>query len=570
MKKITGVLLGLVAAVLPLIAYFHIEIIAYSQYPWFPNQGYWFDFFLYGKSSLLQMIAIITAVMLVIEKIKSKENYKTIENGLLILTGVFLIISTICSKYLYTSMRGAIEQYEPIGVLLAYLIILYAVSRYAEEDRYVIWLIRALLFGLAVSMVLGILQLFQCDFWESELGKAMLVPNDYEELRETLHFSKGADGFGRVYMALYNPSYAGIYIVMLLPIVVFSEKKYMKIVLLPMLLCLLGTMSKTAWLAAGLILLLGFGIYKKLSKKVIAVIGIVIIAGFAIISAFEHDGVRKGNTKLEEVVGEAEHIRIKYQGNTIYLSEYPKDEGVKYRILDENGEKLQLTWNEERGELDPVDPKYEGLHFKVYLKDGISYAVFRYEDVVFRFTDDLGTGRYEYVSINGKTDELSKASAVSDQFDSILNGRGYIWNRVFPLIGANLLVGTGPDSFMQVFPQNDYVARANLGYGFFSEILTNAHSLYLQSILQNGILPLICMIGFMGISMKKAWKYYTKKQSYDCMDKISLACFLGSCGYLICGLTFASNVGTTPIYMILTGTWIGIIRKRSREDYEKN
>ena len=147
--------------------------------------------------------------------------------------------------------------------------------------------------------------------------------------------------------------------------------------------------------------------------------------------------------------------------------------------------------------------------------------------------------------------------------DAFLNGRGYLWKRIIPLIAKNPLLGTGPDTFLQVFPQNDYVARANLGYGFFSEILTNAHSLYLQIGLQNGLLVLLCILWLLVNYIKKTWKFYAHKEFYDETDRIGVGCFLGSLGYLICGCTFASSICTTPIFMILVGLTIGIQKKKS-------
>ena len=185
--------------------------------------------------------------------------------------------------------------------------------------------------------------------------------------------------------------------------------------------------------------------------------------------------------------------------------------------------------------------------------------------MIFRFTDDLGTGKYEYISINGKPDELADATVLMKAGDTLLNGRGYIWNRVLPIVKEHLLFGTGPDTFLQVFPQDDYVARANLGYGFFSEILTNAHSLYLQTTMQTGVVVFGSLCFFLYRYLKKAWKTYAHKETYDKRDKVGIACFLGSAAYLICGLTFSSSICTTPIFIILVGTGIGILTKSEKE-----
>ena len=414
--------------------------------------------------------------------------------------------------------------------------------------------------GLVASCLLGFLQLLQWDFWSSQIGRRLLVPDTYASLRETLRFSEDAVGFERVYMALYNSSYAGIYIVMLLPFLVLSDNKYLKWFSIPAILCLVGTMSKTAWTSAFIVGVMGFVLMKKNLRPRFPIL-IAGIIGLLLLFLPTEDGVRWGDKKLHQISPEKDFVHIVYQGNEIYFSEYLQDGNVKYKIRNQEGEKISLIWNEERGEMDPTEPQYEGLHFKVYTKDEIAYIVLRYEDVVFRFTDDLGTGKYEYISNNGKLDELKNAPVVLNVGDGLLNGRGYIWNRTIPLIKDNLWLGTGPDTFLQVFPQDDYVARANLGYGFFSEILTNAHSLYLQVILQTGLISFGCMAVLVGRYFIRAWRLYAHKESYDRQDKVGIACFLGCVGYLLCGLMFSSSLCTTPIFMILLGTGMGILKR---------
>lgn len=569
MKRLKSIPILILAAFLPLVFFFHMETIDFAKYPWFPNQGYWLDLFLYGKTILLQVISAGMAIGLLVYKFKNKKNERNANVILLAVLFIMILLSTMFSRFPKESVCGSIEQYESVGVLVSYLIMgIYCVKFSDQENSS--WIAKALITGLIISSILGVLQFFQLDFWNTGIGKSLLIPESHIELRESLRFSKDAEGFGRVYMALYNPTYAGIYIVMLLPLLAFSKKKLSRILLIPVGLCLVGTMSKTAWLAFILVMVLGYWMMSKpenvKKKKFLFAGATVFVLLLIFVLPISSDGVVHEKKQLQEVVGEEEHIRIVYGGNTLYFSEYPKDDGVTYKIVDEAGNKLKLFWVEERGELDSLDPRFEELHFKVYKKDDIGYAVFRYNDVVFRFTNDLGTGKYEYVSMNGKTDKIVTVDHLFETGDAVLNGRGYIWKRIIPLIADNALLGTGPDTFLQVFPQNDYVARANLGYGFFSEILTNAHNLYLQIGLQNGLIVLACIIWLLINYISKTWKFYAHKDDYDEMDRVGIACFLGSIGYLICGFTFASSICTTPIFIILMGITIGSQKREQQKN----
>ena len=555
-----------VAAVLPLVTSFHIELNDFSKYAWFPNQEYWMDFFLYGKSRLLGMMGVLMLAILLIRLIKNRTFVFCKEKILLLLLILFLVLSAVFSKFPEKSLSGSIEQYESLWVLLSYVILAVFSFYYTKNEKNRMLLVCALLFGLAMASVFGVLQFFQCDFWNSEFGKEILIPESFSSLRERLRFSEDFRGIGRVYMTLYNPTYAGIYLVMLLPFLFLMKNKFVKMMLIPSILCLVGTMSKSAWLTGVILLVTGGWLMAstvqlqkwKSYKKMWLTAGVVCLVMLAGAVFFSKNAVLTEGKRLQEISAEKEYVRVVYEGNTLYMSEFPKDDSVTYKIVDEKGLEPMLLWVPERGEIDSQDPRFDDLHFKVYKKNEIGYIYVKFAEVIFRFTDELGTGKYEYISMNGKPDELKVAKTLLPIGDSLLNGRGYIWNRTIPLMFENVLFGTGPDTFLQVFPQDDYVARANLGYGFFTEILTNAHSFYLQIGLQNGCVVLVCLLCLLGIYLKKSWKMYAHKECYDQNDRIGVACLLGSIGYLICGITFASSVCTTPVFAILVGMGWGM------------
>lgn len=555
-----------VAAVLPLVTSFHIELNDFSKYAWFPNQEYWMDFFLYGKSNLLGMMGVLMLAILLIRLIKNRTFVFCKEKILLLLLILFLVLSAVFSKFPEKSLSGSIEQYESLWVLLSYVILAVFSFYYTKNEKNRMLLVCALLFGLAMASVFGVLQFFQCDFWNSEFGKEILIPESFSSLRDRLRFSEDFRGIGRVYMTLYNPTYAGIYLVMLLPFLFLMKNKFVKMMLIPSIICLVGTMSKSAWLTGVILLVTGGWLMAstvqlqkwKFYKKIWLTAGVVCLVMLAGAVFFSKNAVLTEGKRLQEISAEKEYVRVVYEGNTLYMSEFPKDDSVTYKIVDEKGLEPMLLWVPERGEIDSQDPRFDDLHFKVYKKNEIGYIYVKFAEVIFRFTDELGTGKYEYISMNGKPDELKVAKTLLPIGDSLLNGRGYIWNRTIPLMFENVLFGTGPDTFLQVFPQDDYVARANLGYGFFTEILTNAHSFYLQIGLQNGCVVLVCLLCLLGIYLKKSWKMYAHKECYDRNDRIGVACLLGSIGYLICGITFASSVCTTPVFAILVGMGLGM------------
>lgn len=404
------------------------------------------------------------------------------------------------------------------------------------------------------------------DFWESEIGKKLLVPESFSELREGLRFTFSGDSWKSVYLALYNPNYAGIYLLMLLPCMVLCKNRKVHIVAVVAGICMIGTMSRTVLAAAVMLLGLGAFLFRNTQQPYGKKHRIVIAAGIGVLVMILFGNVFSAeissDEKLQEVVCEEEYVRITYQGQTIRLRDIPLEgEGVKYEILHEDGSRVALKWNESSGELEPYEEALQGLTFRVYKKDGISYAMFRYHEIPFRFTKDVGTGKYEYLSINGKLDDLEQAKALWNSHGSFLSGRGYLWSRTLPLLLEHPLLGSGPDSFLLVFPQDDYVARSNLGHSFFTQLLTNAHNLYLQTAVQTGIPALLCFLGFVFHYLKRSWKLYYGKRPDSDLERMGSGIFLGVAAYLICGLTFASSVCTTPFFWMLLGCGIAVNQK---------
>ncbi len=551
----------LVAALLPLCARLVLHEVEFTEYPWFPNQEIWSDVFLLVKSRVFMFLATVMALILLAAALRRrvKPDRAFI---LLALLSVLQFLSALFSEYPSGSFGGIMEQYESVWVLLGYAVLcmycFYCVS-VAGQMR---WIAYALFAGLFLSCILGLTQLVQADFWETALGKWIMVPESLSSLRDSLRFNFSTDEWGSVYMALYNPNYAGIYVAMLLPLVFLWGKKKLYPLGVAAVICLIGTFSVTAILAGiltGAVWFVAFsGRFRRPGGKrgVAALLIAVLALAAGIVGAIAFSG-SDGEYLLESVTPGTDAVRIVYNGKTIYLSEIRLEDGaVKQNIYYEDGTQLPLDWDDDRGECVPLDSGLEDIRFQVYASEGISYVSFRYQDITFRFSRDLGTGKYEYITVNGKVDELSEAATAVDLgagAESLLSGRVYIWNRVLPLIAGNALLGTGPETFMLVFPQDDYVQRANLGYGFFTEILTNAHSFYLQTALQTGIPSFLCILLFVAFYLIKSWKLYAWKQEYSKEERIGIALFLGVLAYMICGLTWSSSICTAPIFWLLLG-----------------
>ena len=88
---------------------------------------------------------------------------------------------------------------------------------------------------------------------------------------------------------------------------------------------------------------------------------------------------------------------------------------------------------------------------------------------------------------------------IPDEFGT---NRVYIWRNALGAFAANPIIGTGPDTFALAFPQE--------AQGFYGEFYDKAHNEYIQLLICQGMLGLLCYLVFLGAvlftSIRKAFK----------------------------------------------------------------
>ena len=193
---------------------------------------------------------------------------------------------------------------------------------------------------------------------------------------------------------------------------------------------------------------------------------------------------------------------------------------------------------------------FQQFEFTVYAVQGIYMLFMNKKGVDWNFAKKGLDGAWGYVTQFGKIDEIKEADAVGKGHERALSGRGYIWGRTIPLLPGHLLIGTGPDTFIEAFPQNDYVKRYNTSARMLREIPSKAHSLYLQSAVQTGVMSVICLILFWVCYLKESICLYWKHNN---QNYIGMACCVSVGSYLIMGIMNDSNLATAPVFWGILG-----------------
>lgn len=567
----------LIAAILPLITRLKMVAVNYSTYAWFPNISQKGDFFLYYKSRFLIAISITMVVFLIDQAFIQRKNMK-VDNTFIALGiyAMFVVISSVMSDDLKTAVWGGFEQQEGMLVLLGYCIICFYTYNNINNEKDIKVIFLSLLFSAVIMGIIGIGQNLGIDIINSDFVKALIIPADLKQYSDSVIFNFGNEEYNKVYMTLYNPNYVGTYVVLVINVficmTIISTKKVIKVLSLItsaiLLICLIGSGSKGGIIALavswgiGLSLLRLFRVKndkflnKKANKNIILSLALIfvlllVVSGVGGNIAYSIN-THKSEYLLKDIVVNDDSVDIAYGYEIINLS-YKENKESLEPVVRINNEGVMLEYSETDDLYSMAALGNNELKFGAYKKDEINYVYFIYNEINFKFTDYTDDGKYTYITINGKQDTIKNAISVLNGYEKIFTYRGYIWGRALPMIKNHILFGSGPDTFISHFPQNDYVMRANMGYGFFTEILIKPHNMYIQAAIQTGLLSLICIMAFVCAYIYLFIIKIIKSQKYSLIHYIGITIFVSIIGYIIVGMINDSMVVTAPLFWMMLG-----------------
>jgi O-antigen ligase len=73
--------------------------------------------------------------------------------------------------------------------------------------------------------------------------------------------------------------------------------------------------------------------------------------------------------------------------------------------------------------------------------------------------------------------------------------RGYIWSVYLPIAQENMLFGNGLDTYMNIFPQNDYIGKSNYLTYRLNMIIDKPHSTYIMILVSTGLMGIFVVSG---------------------------------------------------------------------------
>ena len=536
----------LLVAIHPLVAMKKQVKIYLCDYAWFSGSEYQYDFFMYAKMMVFLVLTVCAALLLLDRVIIRRQKISMRKVWILLVLYVVLSASsTIVSISHDLSLKGMWEQYETVWTLIGYVIIAFVSAQIVQTKQQQKILLFAICTGAGAESIIGITQMAGLDVWS------------------------GTVKAHQIFLSLYNPNYVGVYIILVLPFAVAGicmvKKQWQKSLFLALtvllLICLSGSGSRTG-VAVMMVLGVILAVTTFPGRKKAGMVGLsILLAVTAWIASGDTgrsnlmNGLKRTITKVEEykfqdIHADGQQVYFRYCNEEIWLD-----------IVEENGESILIATNKE-GMLLPTiwlenqqcwkitEKPFRKCEFAITEQDGIYILCMRKSGADWNFAKKGIDGTYGYVTRFGKINTIEEAPAVLRGYERAFSGRGYIWGRTIPLLPKHLLLGSGPDTFILEFPQNDYVKRYNTSSSMYQEIPSKAHNMYLQTAVQTGVLSLICLLLFWGFYLKESiCIYWVQKKK----DYIGMACCFSVAGYLMMGVMNDSNLATAPLFWTILG-----------------
>ena len=592
----------LAAGMVPLIATAKQYTSDLSSNNWFSDSSAFVDIFLYWKGQALILLAFIMLAMLmayVINSVHTAGNGMDLKKRILVpemlCLGCYLVLaalSALFSQYGSCALTGGYEQWEGLNVLLAYGVLAVYAYMVLDSEKVLRFVVYGIIAGSLVMGLIGTFQYIGMDLFRSKFGYFLMSLMSKSTMRFSFNFPKGW-----VYATLYNPNYVGSYAALVLPLLVAAAmvewKKISRIWTILaiisaclMIVTLLGSQSLTGCVGV-IAALLFFLVYrfpvliKSLGWKRTAVgAGCVLLFVFVAFWMFPKE-IQFGMNKLfrptrdyhitKKLASTPEGLEVTTVENEVFYVETTGEAGSPLRVRGADQKELEIEKDTEQNYYRISDSRF--AQFRLYpgtitVKEKIYDTVkVSNPDINKSWTLARVGNSYQVYNAFEKLDVLQNIPAWGfEDCQHFGDKRGYIWSRTFPLLKKYMFLGAGPDTFTQVFPNNDYVGKTNMNYDGVP--VTKPHNMFLQIWVQTGFLSLVSFLLLFFWYFIRSVKLYWKRQIQTISERFGLALLISLVGYMVTGLANDSTVTVAPVYWGMLGTGMAInqmVRKKENK-----
>lgn len=573
---------------IPLIVHTYSYNSNLSQFNWFPSGAdSQTDFFFGWKMITIIVVGIVMAGILFYQYFK-KQGLR-FENAFyfLFFYAMFVAMSALFSSYKYWVVRGSYELFEPVWVVFVYILLCYYTYHFVQEEQQVKFILCGAGIGMAVVTLIGVFQYFGMDFFKTGFGKHLITNPSWWDNLDSLSFNMLE---GTSYTTLYNPNFLSFYFGMLIPLLVCvfiaAKKAWQRVLIIVAevlcLICLKGSKSDTGWMAlvvGGVILALVLLSRKK--KAFCVALAIMLIGGVAAVAVGSKTdvGIQIKNTivgtfriddryAVRDIDTGTDSVMLNVRGNKMYVSYTTDESGVIVpNCTDENGQTLELAMTDADNQIYVInDERFADGSIQPILlgDDNIPAISVTYDGIAWDFVETQEAG-YCYLNKAGKLVKWEQIKNAKLLNEDAMSYRGHMWNVTIPLLGKHVLIGSGANTYMFEYPQDDYLGQAYI-YGFNSYEV-KAHCWYLQQWVESGLIGTLALLIFMAWYAVQSIRIYRRVDLHESLSWIGFGLFAAVLVYLIAGIANDSNVCTAPVFWGILG--LGMATNRMLVEKEK-
>lgn len=573
---------------IPLIVHTYSYNSNLSQFNWFPSGAdSQTDFFFGWKMITIIVVGIVMAGILFYQYFK-KQGLR-FENAFyfLFFYAMFVAMSALFSSYKYWVVRGSYELFEPVWVVFVYILLCYYTYHFVQEEQQVKFILCGAGIGMAMVTLIGVFQYFGMDFFKTGFGKHLITNPSWWDNLDSLSFNMLE---GTSYTTLYNPNFLSFYFGMLIPLLVCvfiaAKKAWQRVLIIVAevlcLICLKGSRSDTGWMAlvvGGVILALVLLSRKK--KAFCVALAIMLIGGVAAVAVGSKTdvGIQIKNTivgtfriddryAVRDIDTGTDSVMLNVRGNKMYVSYTTDESGVIVpNCTDENGQTLELAMTDADNQIYVInDERFADGSIQPILlgDDNIPAISVTYDGIAWDFVETQEAG-YCYLNKAGKLVKWEQIKNAKLLNEDAMSYRGHMWNVTIPLLGKHVLIGSGANTYMFEYPQDDYLGQAYI-YGFNSYEV-KAHCWYLQQWVESGLIGTLALLIFMAWYAVQSIRIYRRVDLHESLSWIGFGLFAAVLVYLIAGIANDSNVCTAPVFWGILG--LGMATNRMLVEKEK-
>lgn len=586
--------------VFPFISFWHSEPLTELTKKYFGSIGSTevTDWFLYQKEVCLIVFAQLLGIVMLCSEVFTARKWKDspLQKAALTLpltlTGAYallLILSCIVSEHGELVLMGMIDRYEGLLGVLSYLVVFIAGMNFFCDARSLRYFSNAVLVLSCVVSVLALPEYMGYPLIESDVVANLIAPPEQNKLAKSLISTSS-----EVKLTFFNSNYFGGFCALMLPVTAAAaldgKSRARKLAgLLASAGVAAGAVfsnSTAGTLAAALgavLMLVVCVIYRrrKLSARPLPLVKIVCIAAFCaggLILLLTANGELR--TQLREVLtnGGSKYADIAEERKALSKNHYVpssiRQDGRTLVIEDYSGSSLSIeVFSINDGVRALLFRDRDGALIEPYINDELYYCFKdkRYRSCRFRYssdsilTVDLGykaplcflfekgsfkpflNGRYTAEKINSY-----KGPAFLKDHLKFATGRGFIWGTAVTMLPDVLILGKGCGSFVDDFPQYDYVSLLEV-YGTPAMIVDKPHSWYLGTAMESGVVSLAVLIILLGAFIKRGFVSVVLSPVSDGFMYLRLGIFVSVLAYMLVGLANDSTVCVSPLFWLIFG-----------------